>query len=156
MEVRFTGATKAARQLQAAALSGTPALATALFREANAIMTAAKQDYVPVNTGALRASGVVEPPVMGMTRVSVDMGFGGPAIPYAVRQHEDLTLRHKVGGPKYLEIPLKARLAGMPAVIKGHVDNAVRQAIQRLQKVQANVAAGRGVNWGMPLFRGAP
>lgn len=157
MEIRFTGQTKAARQLQVAAESGTPAVAHALWREANVIMTAAKQDYVPVDQGALRASGFVEPPkVLSLTRVSVDMGFGGPAAPYAVIQHEDLTLRHTVGGPKYLEIPLKARLAGMPAVIKAHVDNAVRQAIQRLQKVQMNLAAGRGVNWGMPLFRGAP
>lgn len=156
MELRFTGQTKAARQLQMAAQSGTPALATGLFREANIIITAAKQDFVPVDEGVLRGTGYAAAPEISGNRVSVEMGFGGPAAPYAVRQHEDLTLRHTVGGAKYLEIPLKARLAGMPAVLKMHVENGVRQAIQRLQKVQANLAAGRAVNWGMPLFRGTP
>lgn len=156
MEIKFVGATKAAQQIQAAAQSGAPALGTELFRQAEIIMAASKADYVPVDTGALRASGYVAPPVIGEMQASVELGFGGPAAEYAVIVHEDLTKRHKVGQAKYLEIPLRARLGGMPAVLALRVNNAVRQAIQRLQKVQANVAAGRSVNYGMPLFRGAP
>lgn len=156
MEIRIVGATKAARQIVAAAQSGAPALGGELYRQAEAIMTAAKTDYVPVDTGALRASGYVTPPTISLTRASVELGFGGPAAEYAVIVHEDLTKRHPVGQAKYLEIPLKARLAGMPAVLAMRVNDAIRQAFQRLQKVQVNVAKGRDVNWGMPLYRGAP
>lgn len=152
----MVGVTKAARQIAAAARSGAPALGGELYRQAELIMTASKTDYVPVDTGALRASGYVTRPTITETRASVEMGFGGPAAPYAVIVHEDLTKRHPVGQAKFLELPLRARLAGMPAVLAMRVNNAIRQAFQRLQKVQANVAKGRDVNWGMPLYRGAP
>jgi len=125
-----------------------------MYEEANLIMTAAKTDFVPVDTGALRASGFVTPPVITGQGVEVTLGFGGPSAPYAVVVHEDLTKRHPVGQAKYLELPLKARLAGMPAVLAMRVNDVTRQAIQRAAKVAANVAAGRDVNWGMPLFRG--
>lgn len=152
MEILISGHTKAAKQLAMAALSGVPAIGAALYREAEAVMTAAKTDYVPVDTGALRSSGVVEAPIIGATAASVRLGFGGPAAPYAVLVHEDLTKRHTVGQAKYLEIPLKARLSGMPAVLKQRVDDAVRQAIQRLAKVEANVLVGREPMHGMPLY----
>jgi len=97
---------------------------------------------------------VVNDPIIGDTAASVRLGFGGPAAPYAVLVHEDLTKRHKVGQAKYLEIPLKARLSGMAAVLRLHVENGVRQAIQRLAQIEKNVSAGRDANFGMPLFRG--
>lgn len=153
MNITFSGQTKAARQLQMAAVSGPTALAGGLYQEAETVMTASKQQFVPVDLGALRDSGFVQPPVVTGTQAHVVMGFGGPSVDYAVIQHEDLTLRHTVGGPKYLELPLRARLQGMPAVLKMHVQNGVRQAIQRLQKVELNLRAGRSVAWGMPLFR---
>lgn len=152
MDFVITGQTKAAQQLLAAAQSGSPALASALFQEAEIIMTAAKQDFVPVDTGALRASGFVEPPLLTPTGASITLGFGGPAAPYAVIVHEDLTKRHPVGQAKYLELPVKARLAGMPAVLAMRVTDVTRQAIQQATKVSANLAAGRRTNWGMPLF----
>lgn len=152
--VILTGATKAANQLRAAAQAGPEALARGMYQEASIIVTAAQTDYVPVRTGALRASGFVEAPQVSGTRSSVGFGFGGPGAEYAVIVHEDLTKRHPVGQAKYLEIPLKARLQGMAAVLRQRVNDGVRQAIQRLGKIEANVKAGRPVLWGMPLFRG--
>lgn len=57
--------------------------------------------------GTLRASAHVQPAEISGTKVSVRAGFGGPAIPYALRQHEELTYRHTVGKAKYLEDPTR-------------------------------------------------
>ena len=154
MNIRIEGASRLAAKLQAAAQAGPQAVGMALFDEANLIMTASKQDYVPVKSGALRGSGLVPPPVSVGATISVTLGFGGPSAPYAVIVHEDLTKRHPVGQAKYLEIPLRAALAGMPSVLAQRARDGIRQAFQRLGNVEQNVLAGRGVNWGMPLFRG--
>lgn len=153
MKITILGGTRLARKLQAASASGPPALVGALFQEAERIMTASKQDYVPVQTGALRASGFVDEPVLTATGGSVTLGFGGPAAPYAVIVHEDLTKRHPVGQAKYLEVPLRAAIQGMAGVLKQRVGDAIRQAFQRQTKIEQNLSAGRDVNFGMPLFR---
>lgn len=70
-----------------------------LFALGNNIMTEAKQ-RTPVDMGILRASGYVEARQDGM----VELGFGGAAGAYAVKQHEDLSLNHPGGGQaKFLE-----------------------------------------------------
>lgn len=81
------------------------AAAAALFQEGEAIMADAKANYVPVDTGVLRASGMVAAPEIDGNTVSVAMGFGGAASAYALVQHERLDYHHSVGGPKYLERP---------------------------------------------------
>lgn len=95
------------------------ALPAALHLEAERIVTEAKK-LTPVRTGALRASGHVQPPEVSRGRVSVTLGFGGPAgsgnvgdtnvadVGYAVIVHENLTAYHPVGQAKYLEEPLRA------------------------------------------------
>lgn len=153
--MRLHGATQLARKLRRAASGGSEAIAGVLTREAEAVITAAKQQYVPVETGALRASGFVAPPHVSGHRVAVVMGFGGPSAPYALIVHEDLTKRHPVGSAKYLEIPFKARVAGMPAVVAARLNQHIRQAFQRLGNVERNLAAGRDVNWGMPAYGAA-
>lgn len=90
----------------------TTAMAGALFREANLIMTDAKEQ-TPVDTGTLRDSGHVEEPVINGTEVSVEMGFGGPAEKYAIIVHEDLAAHHNVGNAKYLENPALEHAATM-------------------------------------------
>lgn len=154
MRVEIKGAEPLQRKLQNIAAAGPQALVAALYREAEAVMTVSKEQYVPVDTGALRASGTVEAPRFAGHTASVRLGFGGPSAPYAVIVHEDLTKRHPVGQAKYLEIPLRARVAGMGAVLATRVRDGIRQNMQRLGKVEANIRAGRGVNWGMPLWRG--
>lgn len=152
MNIVLSGHTKAGQQLRAAAASTPSAQGAAFYEIASQVLTVSQRDYVPVETGALRASGFVEPPITRGAETSVTVGFGGPAAPYAVIVHEDLTKRHPVGQAKYLELPLRAALEGMPAVLTQRQNDAIRQAFQRLQKVEQNVAAGRDTHWGMPLF----
>lgn len=99
------------------------AVAKALYVEGEQLMADAKK-LTPVDEGVLRASGFVtlpfEDPEDGSQ--TVDVGFGGPAgsgnqngetnrkpVGYAIIQHEDLTLNHKVGQAKFLEEPLNTR-----------------------------------------------
>jgi hypothetical protein len=53
--------------------------------------------------------------------VSVRVEVGGPAAPYALLVHEDLTAHHPVGGAKYLERAAHARERGMGARIAKRV-----------------------------------
>lgn len=99
------------------------ALAQELYREGEEIMAASKP-LVPVDTGALRSSGYVQPPVIDGTVVRVTLGYGGPAAKinpktgqstegYAIFVHENLEAHHPVGMAKYLEIPFDAAKHGM-------------------------------------------
>ncbi len=81
----------------------------------------------PVDKGPLRASGTVLPPEISGSRITVASGFGGAAKKYAVVQHEDLNLRHAVGGPKFLERPFLARKTGMGRRLAGGVEKALRR-----------------------------
>lgn len=90
-----------------------PLAAAALVQQAEAIMSESKSRFVPVDTGVLRASGVVGAPQVGSDGIEVKMGYGGAAEDYAVIQHENLSYRHSVGGPKYLERPLLEAASGM-------------------------------------------
>ena len=65
------------------------AAAKQLYKSANVIMDDSKSNYVPVETGTLRSSGLVEPPVVEGGRVVVTLGYGGPAAPYALSVHEN-------------------------------------------------------------------
>lgn len=85
------------------------ATAAGLYQEAE-IVTGNAKEIVPVDTGALKGSGHVKKPTIEGSVVSVEMGFGGPASAYALRVHEDLSMRHAPGKQaKYLEEPALAR-----------------------------------------------
>lgn len=98
-------------------------LATQLYQSAEEVMAKAKE-LTPVDTGALRASGHVQPPVEDARGVSVELGFGGPAAPYAVYVHENLDARHTVGQAKFLEEPLMQDVGE----IQLELNQAVREA----------------------------
>lgn len=132
MNIRLEGSERLRSKLAAAAQVGSLALTGALYEEAEAIMTDSKQNYVPVDTGALRASGFVELPAGN----SVTFGYGGPAAPYAVIVHEDLTKHHPIGSAKYLELPIMARLAGMPSLLATKARLAIQGAMQKLGKAE--------------------
>lgn len=107
--VRIVGIDELTAQLEALGPRAMQVLAAALYQESEAIMTEAKEQ-VPVETGTLKNSGYVEPPVVDADGVSVTMGFGGAAEAYALIQHEDLSLNHPRGGnAKFLERPFLAR-----------------------------------------------
>ena len=82
----------------------------ALFQEGEAIMLISKRDFVPVDTGNLRATGAVEPPEFEDDVIRVRLVYGGPAALYAWTQHERLDYFHEVGQAKYLERPLMDRV----------------------------------------------
>lgn len=99
------------------------AAGAALYREAWRIMTRSKEEFVPVDLSALKSTGDVGLPESAHGRVTVTLGYGGPAktqtrdgksvVGYAVVVHEDLQARHPVGGPKYLERPALEAAGGM-------------------------------------------
>lgn len=88
------------------------ALAKALFKEGEQIMAKSKR-LVPVDTGALRASGHVQPPVIVGKKVSVTLGYGGAAAPYAVFVHEKPARHNPPTQWKYLETPLNEAIPTM-------------------------------------------
>jgi hypothetical protein len=100
-------------RLQSAPAAAFRAAAEQLYEDGEETMTDAKDNYVPVHDGILRGTGHVEQPQINGDTASVQLGFGGPAAPYAAKQHEDLTLHHTVGEAKYLERPLLQRIIGM-------------------------------------------
>ena len=78
-------------------------LGVSLYKEAQPIFNQS-QEWVPVDLGNLKNSGVVELPKYERGRVSVTIGYGNSAVTYAVEQHENLEYRHKAGQKaKYLE-----------------------------------------------------
>lgn len=88
------------------------AAAAALHQEHEEIMTEAKRE-TPVDTGALRSSGHVNPPEIKGDVVVSEGGFGGPAAPYAVIVHERLDVNHPNGKAKFYEDPLNRARNGM-------------------------------------------
>lgn len=60
--------------------------------------------------------------------VSVDVVAGGDAVPYALQQHEDLTLRHRVGGPKFLERPVFQVAPEIPTAIEDRLAQRLKGA----------------------------
>lgn len=101
-------------------VEGLPAMAAALYVEAEKIMAVSKE-RVPVDTGVLRASGHVELPHVSGTGVEVDFGYGGAAERYAWIQHERMDYQHSHGGPKYLEGPCLEAVSGMEVRVAARV-----------------------------------
>lgn len=101
-QVTVVGMEKLRARLAAMAKRIPNEVARALFAEAQVEMTEAKR-RVPVDTGALRASGHVGNPQVVWRDITVRLAFGGPAAPYAIKVHEDLSAYHKTGQAKFLE-----------------------------------------------------
>ena len=89
--------------------------AAALYGIAEEVMTASK-DIVPVDTGALKSTGHVQPPRISGAVVEVTLGYGGVAgngseVDYAWFVHENLAAQHaSPTQAKFLEEPLNARI----------------------------------------------
>jgi hypothetical protein len=95
-------ATKLLRSMDALIDGSLKEAASAAYQELEIEMTEMKQ-RTPVDTGALRSSGFVELPKFGAREVEITLGFGGPAIGYAVPVHENTESFHEVGQAKYME-----------------------------------------------------
>ncbi len=120
LTVQITGVHELLTNVERIAADLRERIAGAMVAEAETIMAEAK-GLTPVDTGALRASGHVNPPDVTGDSVTVTMGFGGPAIDYAIFVHENLEAHHPVGQAKYLEQPLMASAKDLPARIAARV-----------------------------------
>jgi hypothetical protein len=87
---------------------------SALFRVCDGRLMPQMIADTPVDTGALRASGHTQLPVIDGSTVTVTMGFGGPAVDYAIYVHENLEAHHPVGHAKFMERVLLNERAAVP------------------------------------------
>ena len=102
------------RTLRAVGRRAVAAAAHAIAVELEELITEAKGE-TPVDTGVLRASGFVAPVRVTYGSVEGTAGFGGAAAAYALRVHEDLHARHRVGKAHYLKDPWDRRVRGLDA-----------------------------------------
>lgn len=124
-EFSFTGLERAARRLVLVVTTVPPNCGARLYRFGEIIITDAKQNYVPVRDGILRASGFVEQPKISQREITVRIGFGGAAEAYAAAQHERMDYKHTVGGPKYLERPVLAHANELKDEMRGVVGEGI-------------------------------
>jgi hypothetical protein len=114
VNLELVGEKALVKMLAEAGARAVPAIKQALHEEGQ-IMFRHSQRIVPVDTGTLRRSGQILPPVEEGGKIVLVMGYGGAASAYALRQHEDLTYRHKEGKQaKYLEAPVRERANNLP------------------------------------------
>ena len=100
-------------------------LASALHIVGEEIMTYAKQETVPVDTGALRNSGTVMPGPVTKNRQTVILGFGGDAAPYAAAVHE-APRSYGQGKNKYLSRAINQFVPNIPRRLADLMRNRVR------------------------------
>ena len=117
---RLRGSAALRRELKRRGSAAQKALARALFQEGEQIMGKSKR-LVPVDTGALRASGHVQLPVIRGKKVTVVLGYGGAAAPYAVFVHEKQARHNPPTQWKYLSTPLFQAIPGMAGRIASRI-----------------------------------
>lgn len=116
--------------LNAVGGNGAQKLKATLYGEAELIMAESKT-LCPVDTGALRSSGHVERPEVQGDSASVEMAYGGPAAPYALYVHEDLSKYHQAPTKaKFLEEPTLAHLPDLKDAITASFSRAIRKALE--------------------------
>jgi hypothetical protein len=99
IKVKIKGMKELRAELKRMKLLVGQATARAVYVAGNEVMTEAKSRS-PVDTGVMRASGYVTIPDAANPKVEV--GFGGAAEAYVLRQHEHTEYRHEVGEAKFL------------------------------------------------------
>ncbi len=81
--------------------------AAALKAHADDVLQATQQDgVVPIDTGALRDSGLVEGPLTGNGQSTVRIGFDTP---YALLVHEQPQSARRTGVHKFLEVTITGK-----------------------------------------------
>jgi hypothetical protein len=116
----FTGMDEVRQRLQTIGAELLPLAGIAIQQEADAILEAS-QPLVPVDTGALKASGLVGDLQQDAQTVSIMISYGGPGegfertpSQYAITVHEDTTMRHPRGGQShFLSQPVFEATQGM-------------------------------------------
>lgn len=80
----------------------------------------------PVKTGALRASARVDN-AKDENGAEMAVSFGGGAVNYAVRVHEDLTMNHPTGQAGFLRIAAEQTQAQMDQAVASGLKKAARK-----------------------------
>ena len=75
----------------------------------------------PKDTGDLRSTIRVVGPEFSGKRITAYITAGGPKAPYALYVHENLHVRYRVGGPKYIERPLRESAPFMGARVAARI-----------------------------------
>lgn len=128
MKVIFPDLERIQRALAASGPEGVKVAARALRNEAQEAF-AHSQDEVPVDTGALKASGRVRPESGVFSRgneVYVELTYGGAATEYSIYVHENLEANHPHGKAKYLEDPMVRQVNGISGRIADKVEAATK------------------------------
>ena len=124
MRIVFPDLDKIQRALAQSGPEGVKIAARALKHEAQEAF-AHSQDEVPVDTGALKASGRVRPEVgvfESGNEVYVELTYGGSATEYSIYVHENLEANHPHGKAKYLEDPMTRQVVGIGGRIADKVE----------------------------------
>lgn len=121
-----TGIELVAKKLEALALATIGTVLNWAWLEGNEAL-AYSSKIVPVRKGVLKSSGSVSRARLKSGEVLVEVSYGGPAVDYAYKIHEDLTLRHKPGQEaKFLEKGLLSRESQMSATLAKEIGRSLR------------------------------
>ena len=127
MKVEITGLSKVIGNMKQLEKGVPLQAAAALYQEALIVQkTSMSRTPVDVTTkgggGTLRDSHETSAPYWKGKFLNVDIEVGGPAVEYAIVQHEDMTFTHKVGRAKFLESSINDAEAGMLARIAKRIE----------------------------------
>lgn len=128
MRIVFPDLDRIQRALAQSGPEGVKIAAQALRHEAQEAF-AVSQDEVPVDTGALKASGRVRPDYgvfESGNEVYVELTYGGSATEYSIYVHENLEAAHPHGKAKYLEDPMTRQVMGISGRIADKVERATK------------------------------
>lgn len=128
MKVIFPDLHRIQEALAKSGPEGAKVAARALRHEAQEAF-AHSQDEVPVDTGALKASGRVRPESGVYNRgndVYVELTYGGTGTEYAIYVHEDPEANHPHGKSKFLEDPMVRQINGITGRIADKVEAATK------------------------------
>lgn len=135
--LKVKGLAELGAKLDALGVRAVRELNRALYNEAQLILTAA-QALTPVETGALKGSGIVPTPEEDATGVRVTIGFGGAAAPYAIYVHERLDTHHEPPTQaKFLETALNAAAPDLLERVAERVWYRVAQGTARMAGEEA-------------------
>jgi len=95
----------------------------ALYEHGQNIMVDSVEMAPLGETGALRGGAYCTLPD---DEGGVEIGYGGPAGPYLVRQHEDTTLKHKVGEHHFLTKAVQKHAGNLTRTLARAIDTFMR------------------------------
>lgn len=99
------------------------------LEEAMAQVMDEAKERVPEDYGDLHDSGYVGHAKIKDGGLTIDAGFGGPAAPYALVQHEREDFNHTKGEAKYFEKALDNNAAEAEKVIGAHLRTALSTGV---------------------------